>query len=204
MDETTLPLFGPGFDPGPSFVDVLRRTAPHALPGAGLSGSATPPFEITHGTTVVAIRFDGGVVMAGDRRATAGYTIATNILNVGGFVDPLKKEGQVELSRNLQIATAAVDSTGMCIFVAFPALDIPECLPALIDMLNARFGIALTGDDVTNLGKHILKVERQFNIDAGFTNKDDRLPEFFSKETVAPHNAIWDFTDAEIDEFWNF
>lgn len=135
---------------------------------------------------------------------TAGYTIATNILNVGGFVDPLKKEGQVELSRNLQIATAAVDSTGMCIFVAFPALDIPECLPALIDMLNARFGIALTGDDVTNLGKHILRVEHQFNIEAGFTNKDDRLPEFFSKETVAPHNAIWDFSDAEIDEFWNF
>ena len=34
------------------------------------------PFEITHGTTVVAIRCAGGVVMAGDRRATAGYTIA--------------------------------------------------------------------------------------------------------------------------------
>jgi proteasome beta subunit len=76
MDDTALPLFGPGFDPGPSFVDVLRRTAPHALPGAGMSGTATPPFEVTHGTTVVAIRFEGGVVMAGDRRATAGYTIA--------------------------------------------------------------------------------------------------------------------------------
>jgi aldehyde:ferredoxin oxidoreductase len=135
---------------------------------------------------------------------TAGYTIATNILNVGGYVDPLKKDGQVELSRNLQIATAAVDSTGMCIFIAFPALDIPECLPALIDMINARFGIALTGDDVTNLGKHILKVERQFNLGAGFTNKDDRLPDFFSTETVAPHDAIWDFSEAEIDEFWNF
>ena len=135
---------------------------------------------------------------------TAGYTITTNILNVGGHLDPLKKDGQVELSRNLQIATAAVDSTGMCIFVAFPALDIPECLPALIDMINARFGISLTGDDVTNLGKHILKVERQFNIDAGFNKSHDRLPEFFSTETVAPHNAIWDFSDAEIDEFWNF
>lgn len=135
---------------------------------------------------------------------TAGYTIATNILNVGGYVDPLKKDGQVELSRNLQIATAAVDSTGMCIFVAFPALDIPECLPALIDMINARFGIALTGDDVINLGKHILKVERQFNIDAGFTKADDRLPEFFNTEEVAPHNAVWDFTGEEIDEFWNF
>ncbi|MDO9309521.1 MAG: aldehyde ferredoxin oxidoreductase C-terminal domain-containing protein [Deltaproteobacteria bacterium] len=135
---------------------------------------------------------------------TAGYTIATNILNVGGYVDPLKKDGQVELSRNLQIATAAVDSTGMCIFIAFPALDIPECLPALIDMINARFGISLTGDDVTNLGKHILKVEHQFNIEAGFSNIHDRLPEFFTTETVAPHNAIWDFSGDEIDEFWNF
>jgi aldehyde:ferredoxin oxidoreductase len=135
---------------------------------------------------------------------TSGYTIATNILNVGGYVDPLKKEGQVELSRNLQIATAAVDSTGMCIFVAFPALDIPECLPALIDMINARFGIALTGDDVTNLGKHILKLERQFNIAAGLNSAHDRLPDFFKTEPVAPHNAVWDFSDAEIDEFWNF
>jgi len=135
---------------------------------------------------------------------TSGYTIATNILNVGGYVDPLKKDGQVELSRNLQIATAAVDSTGMCIFVAFPALDIPECLPALIDMINARFGIALTGDDVTNLGKHILKLERQFNIEAGLNKTHDRLPDFFKSEPVAPHNAVWDFTDEEIDEFWNF
>src|SRR6266498_1218711 len=113
---------------------------------------------------------------------TMGYTIATNILNVGGYVDPLKKDGQVALSRALQIATAAVDSTGMCIFVAFPALDIPECLPALIDMLNARFGIGLTGDDVVALGKHILKLERKFNIAAGLTSADDRLPEFFKLE----------------------
>jgi len=135
---------------------------------------------------------------------TGGYSIATNILNVGGHVDPLKKDGQVELSRNLQIATAAIDSTGMCLFIAFPALDIPECLPALIDMINARFGISLTGDDVANLGKHILKVERAFNIAAGLNNSHDRLPEFFSIETVAPHNAIWDFSDAEIDAFWDF
>ncbi len=135
---------------------------------------------------------------------TAGYTIATNILNVGGYVDPLKKEGQVELSRNLQIATAAVDSTGMCIFVAFPALDIPECLPALIDMINARFGLSLTGDDVVDLGKTILKTEHQFNTKAGFTNAHDRLPEFFTYDPCPPHNLVWDFSDEELDEFWNF
>lgn len=135
---------------------------------------------------------------------TMGYTIATNILGVGGSLDPLSKEGQVELSRNLQIATAAIDSTGMCLFVAFAALDDATCLPALIDMINARFGIALTGDDVTNLGKTILKTERGFNLAAGFTSEDDRLPEFFAEEPIAPHNVVWDIDAATIDSFWNF
>jgi len=135
---------------------------------------------------------------------TMGYTIATNVLNVGGKVDPLTKEGQVELSRNLQIATAAIDSTGMCLFIAFAALDDQTCLPSLIDMLNARFGIALTGDDVVNLGQTILKTERAFNTAAGFTNVDDRLPEFFYKEPLAPHNSVFDFSGEEIDTFWNF
>ncbi len=135
---------------------------------------------------------------------TMGYTIATNILGVGGSVDPLSQEGQVELSRNLQIATAAIDSTGMCLFIAFAALDSETCLPALIDMINARFGIALTADDVTNLGMSILKTERAFNIAAGFTSQDDRLPEFFKDEPIAPHNVVWDLKDETIDSFWNF
>jgi aldehyde:ferredoxin oxidoreductase len=135
---------------------------------------------------------------------TMGYTIATEILGVGGTADPLSKEGMVELSRNLQIATAAIDSTGMCVFIAFAALDDATCLPALIDMLNARFGISLTADDVTNLGMAILKTERAFNEAAGFTNLDDRLPDFFSEEPIAPHNVVWDFTGEEIDSFWNF
>src|SRR4051794_9736005 len=74
-ESSALPLFSPSVDPGPSFADVLRRLAPHQLPGAGVSGPST--LEIPHGTTVVAIRFGGGVIMAGDRRATAGYTIAS-------------------------------------------------------------------------------------------------------------------------------
>ncbi len=135
---------------------------------------------------------------------TMGYTIATNILGVGGSVDPLSKEGQVELSRNLQIATAAIDSTGMCLFIAFAALDNEECIPAIVDMLNARFDIALTGDDVTNLGKYILKLERDFNQKAGFNNADDRLPEFFYNEPIAPHNVVFDFSGEEIDSFWDF
>jgi proteasome beta subunit len=77
MTEPSLPLFGPGLDPGPSFAELLRKVAPHTLPGVGLDEPAAAPLDVAHATTVVAIRFAGGVVMAGDRRATAGYTIAS-------------------------------------------------------------------------------------------------------------------------------
>ncbi len=70
--EPGLPAFA---DTGSSFVDLLRKVAPDALP-PNVMGHSSQPFEITHGTTVVAIRCEGGVIMAGDRRATAGYTIA--------------------------------------------------------------------------------------------------------------------------------
>ena len=76
MIEGPLPFFAPGDDPGSSFVDLLRRVTPDNPPGAAPAGGG-PPFELVHGTTVVAIRYVDGVVMAGDRRATAGYTIAS-------------------------------------------------------------------------------------------------------------------------------
>jgi len=68
-----MPVFTPGDDPGPDFSALIRRVglAP-AVPTADVSDRLT----ITHGTTVVAIRYADGVVMAGDRRATAGNLIA--------------------------------------------------------------------------------------------------------------------------------
>jgi aldehyde:ferredoxin oxidoreductase len=130
---------------------------------------------------------------------TAGYGVATNLLKCGGQGDPLKKEGNIELSRNLQIATAAIDSTGLCLFVAFPVLDNPEALQLIVDMINARYGLSLTTGDVGTLGRQVLHDELSFNHDAGFTKAHDRLPGFF-KENLKPHNVTWDFTDAEIDQ----
>jgi aldehyde:ferredoxin oxidoreductase len=135
---------------------------------------------------------------------TAGYAVATNILGVGGKVDPLTPEGQVELSRNLQIATAAVDSTGMCLFIAFAVLDQPETFQALIDMINAFYGLELTGDDVTALGKSVLSNERDFNARAGFTSKDDRLPEYFLNEKLPPHNVTFAVKDEDLDQVFNW
>ncbi len=135
---------------------------------------------------------------------TAGYAIATNILKVGGFVDPLKPEGQVELSRNLQIATAAIDATGLCLFVAFAVLDKPEAFEAIYEMLNGFYGLNLGPDDVTELGKTILRAEVKFNRAAGFNEADDRLPEWCMTEPLAPHNTVFSVTDDELDSVLDF
>ncbi len=135
---------------------------------------------------------------------TAGYAVATNILGVGGSVDPLKPEGQVELSRNLQITTAAIDSTGMCLFIAFAVMDQPETFQALLDLISAFNGQPLTADDVAELGKSVLRTERAFNAAAGFTSKHDRLPDYFKKEPLAPHNVTFAVSDEELDTVFNF
>jgi proteasome beta subunit len=68
-----LPLFRPDDDPGPDFYGLARRAGVLAEPPGGDVGKA---FEITHGTTVVAVRYADGVLMAGDRRATSGNFIS--------------------------------------------------------------------------------------------------------------------------------
>jgi aldehyde:ferredoxin oxidoreductase len=135
---------------------------------------------------------------------TAGYAVTANILGVGGSVNPLKPEGQIELSRNLQIATAAIDSTGMCLFIAFAILDQPDTFQALLDLLGSFGGQKLTGDDVVALGKSILKMEREFNKNAGFTKEMDRLPDYFKKEKLPPHDVTFMVKDADLDQVFNW
>src|SRR5439155_3754614 len=61
-----------------SFVDALLRQSPHLLPGAGPRPETREAEAVVpHGTTVLAIRYRDGVIMAGDRQATAGYQVAS-------------------------------------------------------------------------------------------------------------------------------
>ncbi len=135
---------------------------------------------------------------------TSGYTIAPEILSVGGKADPLDKKGKVELSRNFQITTAFLDSTGYCLFIAFAVLDIPSGFEGVIDTCNAILGTSWGSDDVVNIGKEILRKEKEFNITAGFTKADDRIPEFMKEEQLSPHSSRWDIEDKEVDGFWEF
>ncbi len=135
---------------------------------------------------------------------TAGYGVTANILAVGGSVDPTKKEGNVELSQGLQVATAAIDAAGLCLFVAFAVLDNEDGLPTIAKMLNAQFGLALTPDDIIELGKSILRNEKEFNKRAGFTAVNDQLPEMFLDDKFPPHNTTWDFTEEDLQKTLDF
>lgn len=214
MDAGVLP-FGDGQAAVQTLEEVGRGTPLGRIIGSG-SVNAGRVLGVTH---VPAVKGQGipaydprgckgnGVTYATSPMGadhTAGYAVTANILKVGGYVDPLSPAGQVELSRNLQIATAAVDSTGLCLFVAFAILDNPEGLPAVVEMINAQYGTQLTVDDVGKLGQQVLKVELEFNRLAGFTGADDRLPEFFSLETLPPHNTVFDVQAEELAQVFNF
>ncbi|MDQ3943905.1 MAG: proteasome subunit beta [Actinomycetota bacterium] len=82
MSDLSLPSFASGVDPGPSFAELLRRVQPEAWPPAlttsqPVGGGPSARLDVPHGTTIACVRYAGGVVMAGDRRATEGYTIAS-------------------------------------------------------------------------------------------------------------------------------
>jgi aldehyde:ferredoxin oxidoreductase len=131
---------------------------------------------------------------------TAGNAVVENILRIGGYVDPFAIEGQVELSRKLQVACAAVDSLGLCLFTAFALADNPEAMPQVAEMVNAQHGCSWTVDDVVGLGIQALKAELSFNRAAGFVASHDRLPEFFKTEKFPPHNQVFDIPNELVDQ----
>ena len=159
----------------------------------------------------------GQSIAAYDPRAMLGngVTFATSPMGadhtagnvVGAYLtrqlDPLKKEGQVETSRDLQIAMAAADCTGMC-FMAIVALTTPEGGGAFLKAINAKFGTHLGPNDIPALGIRVLKAEREFNKRAGFTKQDDRLPRFFYEEPLPPHNTVFTISDEELDRTLDF
>jgi aldehyde:ferredoxin oxidoreductase len=130
---------------------------------------------------------------------TAGYAIAPEILGVGGKVDPLDPK-KADLSRGLQQATAFIDTSGYCLFIAFAVLDIPEGLEGAVESCNAVLGTKWTVNDAVALGAKVLETERKFNKAAGLTRAHDRIPEFMKLEPLPPKNVVFDVSDAELDK----
>lgn len=126
---------------------------------------------------------------------TAGLTIRDKI----NHLDP---QGQVELSRTKQIAMAGYDTLGACIFAGFGFAAAP--VGTIARLLNARYGWELPDDILQVLGKETLQLEREFNRRAGFTAKDDRLPEWMTREPLPPTGAVFDVPADELDKTFDW
>jgi len=109
----------------------------------------------------------------------------------------------VDASLDLQALCATTDSLGFCIFGRSVTLTQQDfILQALKDAVN----VDLEPDFFMALGRETLELETQFNRSAGFTDKDDDLPEFFYAEELAPTNQTARFRADDLkpaaDSWW--
>ncbi|MFN2188151.1 MAG: aldehyde ferredoxin oxidoreductase C-terminal domain-containing protein [Candidatus Promineifilaceae bacterium] len=125
---------------------------------------------------------------------TAGLTIRAK-------VDHLDPTIQTDISRSAQINMAGYDSLGVCSFGSFGFAVAPD---AVRDLLNARYGWDSGDDILQKLGRTALTLEREFNSLAGFTSADDRIPEWMTIEPLAPHNAVFDVSDEDLDSIFDW
>lgn len=121
---------------------------------------------------------------------------AGNAFGARKEVNPLGIEGQKELSLKLQIIAAMLDSTGLCLFARPPVIADPQLM---VDMLNGIYGWNWTKDDLDQYSRNILRDELEFNRRAGITKNDYRIPKYMHEEPLAPHNAVFDVPDEDLD-----
>jgi aldehyde:ferredoxin oxidoreductase len=94
-----------------------------------------------------------------------------------------------------QTKVAANDSLGLCIFgqsVTNPNTEF------LANAINAAHGTSLVPAFFEALGRETLRLEREFNRQAGFTARDDELPAFFYEEPLPPTNHIARFHGGDV------
>ncbi|MCH9735308.1 MAG: proteasome subunit beta [Actinomycetia bacterium] len=125
-----------------SFSDFLRHQAPHLLPGAG----PVPTDAVPHGTTIVALKYPGGVVMAGDRRATQGNMIASRDVQKVYITDEYTVTGiagtaaiAVEFARLYAVELEHYEK------LEGVALTFPGKVNRLATMVRSNLGAALQG-----------------------------------------------------------
>jgi aldehyde:ferredoxin oxidoreductase len=100
-----------------------------------------------------------------------GYTVASEVLGIPVKTDPLVTEGKAALVKAFQDATAVFDSSGLCIFTSF-AWTLADIQPQIAAACEGDWSL----EKLNEMGERIWNLERQFNLAAGFTAKDDDLP----------------------------
>ncbi|NVM36585.1 MAG: aldehyde ferredoxin oxidoreductase, partial [Candidatus Lokiarchaeota archaeon] len=130
---------------------------------------------------------------------TAGAAIAGRIPSQHkDYGELTKNEYKLDLSFELQIYTAIMDSMGCCYFIG-PSY---ENMEILTNAINAMYNLNLTRADVINIGIDIIRTELEFNEKAGITLEMNDIPKFFRDELSEPTGLKYSFDKADLSNFW--
>lgn len=110
------------------------------------------------------------------------------LFGVPASMDPLQWEGKAKVTKAYQDLSAIIDSAGLCIFFAvrnLAAKDLGVAPVGILEYLNAATGAGYTLAELMQAGERIINAERLFLTKAGFSRKDDSLPDRLT-QTPAP------------------
>ncbi|WP_114648990.1 aldehyde ferredoxin oxidoreductase family protein [Pseudothauera hydrothermalis] len=128
-----------------------------------------------------------------------GYTVASEVLGIPVKTDPHTTEGKPALVKAFQDATAVFDSAGICIFTSF-AWSLADVQPQLQAACEGDWSM----DKLHQVGERIWNMERQFNLAAGLTAKDDNLPPRLTSEPAksGPAKGLVNQLDKMLPEYY--
>lgn len=122
------------------------------------------------------------------------YMIAPEVLGKPIKVEPKTFSGKAGLVQAFQNGTAALDSLVLCIFSSFSISEVEYA-----NMLSAATGVDYSIEEFRKCGERIWNLERLFNIGAGFSRKDDTLPERFFERGGLDRKEF----ETALDEYYN-
>jgi len=150
--------------------------------------------------------FKGQSMPAHDARATksTGVTYSTSPMGADhtaglSYEDPQAVTGQVDRSLKMQIFCAMADTLGLCILAA-PS-DPTRLLVYLRGLLQGRYGIELSANQLFEMGKETLRQELKFNRGTDFETAHPE-PGFLRTEALAPMSAVFNVDPDEIKTIW--
>jgi aldehyde:ferredoxin oxidoreductase len=150
--------------------------------------------------------FKGQALPAHDPRAVKGTGVTYFSSPMGAdhtagltYRQPKEKKEQIQTSLATQIKAAACDAFGYCLN-AVPGGE--PVYPFFAQLMNARFGLNMTGEDVVNIAKQALRDQLAFNEKAQFSTIDTTIPAFFREELIAPTSSVFDVNEADVKDLW--
>jgi len=127
------------------------------------------------------------------------YTVSSEVLGIPEKTDPLTTEGKAGLVKAFQDVTAAVDSSGLCLFSTF-AWSLEDIQPQIDAACEGDWSL----ERLMEMGERIWNLERRFNLAAGIDGSEDRLPRRLVTEPAnsGPAKGLVNRLDRMLPEYY--